>query len=404
MDGAEPGSRRVGRTLLLLGALALLAAVPRFGQRENEGAAFSDSDYYLDMAAVFAGQAEAFEASWARPGHPGGHHYARPLLPWLAGHLGSALGGHRRAFSALNVLGAWSVAAALYLVLLGAAPGVRHPWLPSALFLTGFPQVDWGYHVLTDTFGYATAFLASLLAARLVTGGAKPRTDAGLPLALAGLFALQAAAFLTRETGWFTPVVVVALLVGGAVPRRRRRLAAVVLVVTAFAYLPEAVWLARHDLRPVAIRFAPGAWLDPGYVADFLVKSAVAFHLVWALALVGALRGGLRRVPPVLWGWGVAGLLYMAAGYAHNSLDGVGYPLRLTYALFPVVYVLAAGGLEAVVERRGRGALASGRRHRLAALLLVALNVGVGVAGTSLDRGRSGVTVPSLLRGDRGPP
>lgn len=370
----------------------MAASLPRFGQRENDAAVLSDSDYYLDMAAVFGGRADGFDPEYSTPGHPGAHHYGRPLLPFLAGRLGPLVpGGAPTAFSLLDVMAAWGAALVLTLHLARAAPALRHPWVPGALFLTGFPQVNWGYHILTDTFGLATALVSCLLAAGILRWHARERPRAADPRlvgALAVLFAMQAVAFLTRETAWIVPVAVATLVVAGAVERRERPFAGAVLGVLLAAKLPHALYMARWGLEGVPFTFAPASWLDPAYAVDFLVKSAVAFHLAWLLALMAAWRDGLRRTPPVLLAWSAAALLYMAAGYAHNSLGGVGYPLRLTYALFPLVYVLAWRALEDAVPAR---------RLAATALLVVGINLAIGVTGALLDEGRSGVTVPGIL-------
>jgi hypothetical protein len=142
------------------------------------------------------------------------------------------------------------------------------------------------------------------------------------------------------------------------------------------------------DVRPIGIPIRPAAWLDPRYLLDFAVKSAVAFHVAWLLAVVGAWHGGRGAVPRPFVGWAVGGLLYMGAGYAHNSLAGIGYPLRLTWVLFPLVLTLAALGGQR---------LAAQRDARVVALVLVAVNAGLALAGTLLDPGRSGVTVPALI-------
>jgi hypothetical protein len=382
----------VTRTLaLLLLLLAAAAAILRFGQRENESAAVSDSDYYLDMAAVFAGEKPAFDADWSAAGHSGAHHYARPLLPFLAGWAARAIPGlgARAAFSLIDVLGAWVVAALLFGLLRRAGPELRHPWLPPALFLTGFPQVNWGYHVLTDTLGYATAFAASVavwsaVRARRSRGGGSSGSAAPW---LTAVFALQALAFLARETAWIVPVLVVWLIVDDHELRADRGFAAALLLTVLLAALPWLAYLRSTDVRPIGIAVDPAAWLAPGYALDFLVKSAVAFHVAWALAAVGARGSGLATAPRLLVGWALGALLYMGAGYAHNSLAGVGYPLRLTWALFPLVLFLAAWGLERVPR---------GGDVRMA-LALLALNALIGVGGTLLDPGTSGLTAPGLI-------
>ena len=364
--------------------------MPRFGQRENEGSLLSDSDYYLDMASVFAGDKPAFDQTWSDTGHFGAHHYSRPLLPFLAAMVVRAAPGIPlpRAFSLVNVFAAWVLASALYGLLARIAPDLRYPWLPSALFLTGFPQMNWGYHLLTDTIGYATSFVAAL-AAWAILGWDRRQGPwgSGRMLAFAGLFVLQSLAFLARETAWMVPVVV-ALMVRCS-PRERRGFGVAVLATVLLAYLPRVFYVKLAGVTSIAISLAPDVWLDPGYVLDFAVKSAVAFNLAWLLAGWGTRSGGVRAVPDLIAAWGVAALVYMAAGYAHNSLAQIGYPLRLTYALFPLVFFLAARGLEA----KARGA-----RALLAALALVALNGAVAVTGTLLDRGESGITVPRLIQ------
>jgi hypothetical protein len=141
----------------------------------------------------------------------------------------------------------------------------------------------------------------------------------------------------------------------------------------------------------ISVPLDPGGWLEPGYLLDFTVKSVLAFHLAWALVGLSARsragRGAL--LPEPLLGWALGAALYMAAGYAHNSLAGVGYPLRLTWALFPAVLYVAARELDAV---------APSRRLHAVAVALVVINGMVSVAGVGLDRGESGLTAPALIR------
>ena len=233
----------------------------------------SDSDYYLDMGSVFAGDKPAFDATWSDAGHFGAHHYSRPLLPFLAAVVVRAVPrvSLPRAFSLVNVFAAWVLASALYGLLARVAPDLRYPWLPSALFLTGFPQMNWGYHLLTDTIGYATAFVAALVAWAML------ERDRRRLLAFVGLFVLQSLAFLARETAWMVPVVVAWLVMRG-LPSERRRFGVAVLATVLLAYLPRVLYVKLAGVTSIAIPLAPDEWLDPGYVFDFAVKSAVAFN------------------------------------------------------------------------------------------------------------------------------
>jgi len=376
--------------LLALGLLAIASAYPRFGQRENVGSELSDSDYYLDMVAVFSGEAPAFDPVYAAPGHPGSKHYARPLLSVLATQLRRVTGmDTRAAFSAIAIAGAWVVAVGMYLLLATARPDMHLVWLPSALFLTGFPQVNWGYHILSDTMGYATAFLAALSAWGILRWyrAATPRLSSLRVLgSLAGLFVLQAVAFLTRETGWFTPVILVGLVAMGRRWRSDLPIAVPMMLVLLLAKLPHVWYVGAHGLEPLQIPFAPALWVDPLYALDFLIKSFVAFHVAWVLFFLGLKRFGLAPVPDFALAWGLAGLLYIAAGYTHNSLEGIGYPLRLTYALFPVVYILSAQVLASRFVRP---------TWRIsAAVLLVLANAAAAFTGVALDPGRSVAVAP----------
>src|SRR5688572_25005177 len=139
--------------------IATAASLPRFGQRENERERMrvvSDSDLYLEMARVFIGDQPRFTREWVdwQP-----HHYNRPLLPFAAGWVGAyLLGGNvLAAFSFINIFLATLAAVLLMRYLREQRPDWKLYWAPSVLFLTGFPQINWGYHILTDTAGYGTA-------------------------------------------------------------------------------------------------------------------------------------------------------------------------------------------------------------------------------------------------------
>ncbi len=385
--------------LLALALLAALAAVPRFGTRENPSAELSDSDYYLDMVQVFAGASPEFDPFHTAPGGSGSRHYARPLLALLAAPLARAGMPPAVALSLVSLLSAWTVAVAL----LGLARGVLGAgplaWLPPALFLTGFPQVNWGYHILSDSLGYATALLATLAACSYLGGerGEQSRRFGSRAVwALAGIWALQATAFLARETAWFTLVVVLALAAWDRRWRSRPAALAALVAVLLLARLPLMAYVRHFGLEPVSIPFAPAAWVDPGYMLDFLAKSGLAFHLAWPLALAGAWRLRGRSLPPVVLGWSVAAVLYIAAGYAVNSRDGVGYPLRMTYGLFPLVYLLSAMAVA------GHPWLV--RRPRLVAAILVAANASVSLTAVALDPGTSVVLAPGTGVVEQAPP
>src|SRR6266536_836310 len=186
--------------------LAALCSIPRFGQRENEHyPGVSDSDLYLEMARVFTGDASGFTAEWVawQP-----HHYNRPLHSFLAGWLGKcAFGGNLRvAFSVVDILAAATLAWVFWRQVRRYRPEWKLAWLPPVLFLTGFPQLNWGYHILTDTLGLAMAFLTGEFAERIIANASQPQPALRWLGQVSLLFALSSLAFLARETAWLAVV------------------------------------------------------------------------------------------------------------------------------------------------------------------------------------------------------
>ena len=342
------------RLAVLLLIVACIAAIPRFGQRENETNPTSDSDYYLDMAEVFAGARTEFNPEYVAGA---AHHYNRPALPFLAGNLGRLIGDkYRAAFSLLDILGALLIAWILYVMALRKPFELKFAWAIPILFLTAFPQMDWGYHILTDTFGYATALAATVYAVGVLESRqtTAPPSTAWFALQLSLLFGLQSIAFLTCETAWFTVVVVSFLVVIKKAYRSRQTIftTTAVIAVILIAKLPHAFYTSYFDLHGVPIKFDPSQVFNPWYIGDFLVKTGVAFNIAWIPALILAMRRQIPKTPVIFIGWAVAGILYMGAGYLHNDPEAVGYPLRLSFALFPVVYFWCASWMERVWRPR----------------------------------------------------
>lgn len=376
--------------VVILGIVAALASIPRFGERENERLARSDSDYYLDMAEVFSGEQEQPDPQYVDPGRAGSHHYIRPLLPAVAGQVGHRLlgGDHRTAFSLLNILAAWVIALLLTHLVATRQPGIDHPWVPGLLFLVSFPQLDWGYNLLTDTLGYATTFAATLAAVHFLDlrAEARPSVPLGRQLLWLGLvIILQVLAFLTRQTAWITIVAVAFVLLLRGTWRTNPVFTFVLLGALVLAKLPHSLYVHWIGLGGLTIPVRPAAIFNPWYVADMLVKSGVAFHIAWIPALIVLRRNGLQGVPDVILGWSVGALLYMGAGYLHNSHEGIGYPLRLTFALFPLVLFLVPPFFE------GR------RRPRLALGSFSIAYAAIGLVGVHLDPGRGQIRVFDLL-------
>lgn len=379
---------RLLRAVVAFVVLAGLCAIPRFGQRENEGSADTiDSDVYLEMAEVFAGQRPDFDRDRV---HAVPHHYARPLLSFLASV-------PRRRWPARDVPVFMSTidiaaAAAIATLLFVAMPGwgaTAVPWLPSVLFLTGFVQLDWGYHLLTDTLGLALAFGCALYASRMLARADTTRRGAW-SVQLVLLMALSSLAFLARETAWVA--VVAAAWTATATVARTRRLALrpmLVCLVMIAGVVPRLwycnVWhISGHPFVIPARLLA-----EPRYLFDFLVKLAVCFNLVWVVTAIGWQRTPRSAVPDVLVGWTLGAALYMVAGYFANSMEGTGYPLRMCYVACPLLFLLAARTFEPPV--------ASGRPAGLATAMCVGW-LGLGLMGLWLDPGTSPYRSSDVVR------
>jgi hypothetical protein len=376
------------RIVMAFLVIAIVSAIPRFGERENEAlSTVSDSDLYLDMARVFVGDSPRFDQELLEIGP---HHYNRPLLPFLAGWLARASlhGNVRAAFSTIAILASTLVALLMFRMvqrLRLADP----PWLPSVLFLCGFPQMNWGYHILTDTLGIATAFVSFCLAADLIrqADDVAAAGRVGWTSRLFVLWLVSSIAFLTRETAWIA-VVGASVLAFTKRPATRQTLAAtlLVVVVASLGKLPHSAYANHFGTSGVPLVLSASVLVDHRYLADFFVKTAVCFNFAWLLALVAARRR--TRIPPEVIGWSVGAACYVAAGYAANSIEGIGYPMRMSYSLFPLVFVLAASAL-AIPSFAGR--------RRTVVVIYCLLQFTINLTGVFLDPSRGRIRVTDLM-------
>lgn len=355
--------------------IAMIASLPRFGQRENEHQpTVSDSDLYLEMARVFTGDAAGFKREWVawQP-----HHYNRPLLPFVAGYLGKyLLGGNLRAsFSIINIFSATLVAVLLMHYLRVQRPEWKLHWAPSVLFLTAFPQINWGYHIFTDTTGYGTAMALAVYGDWCLKQSS--------PARLAGLFVLSAMAFLARETAW---LAVFAVAASGLARKDWLRLA-LVLAIIVLGKIPHLVYASAFGVTGVPLKTTLAALVNWRYVLDFTIKTGVCFNLSWIPALLWLRHRTV--IPPLILGWAIGAVLYMGAGYFVNKIHMIGYPLRLSYALFPLVFF----GVAEVFER---WFMPDKRTIRM--MQFCSLQFAVNMLGVFLDPGRQGIKATDVMQ------
>ena len=375
-------TRRLRHALLFL-LIGAVCSLPRFGERENEHQpTTSDSDYYLDMAHVFIGSSDNFNQDWVQAAP---HHYNRPLFPFLAGNLAHSVlrDNFRAAFGVVNILAAALLASLLLYVIWEQRPEWKLAWMPSVLFLTGFPQLNWGYHLLTDTLGLATAFASSCYAAYLVraTGDTKQGQSIVHFAQLTLLFIVSTLAFLSRETAWLAVITTSWLIVTRHTHWQQHwaRYTSILLMLV-LGVIPHSAYAHAWGTSGVSLRSSISTLLDFRYMLDFAVKTGVCFNLAWIPALMSLGRFRREPIPPFIVGWTIGGILYMGAGYFHNSQEGIGYPLRLSYVLFLPVFIATAGFFEHFVPAARRWALATG---------FCALQFGTSLLGVFLDPGKS---------------
>ena len=372
---------------LLFLAVAVLASLPRFGQRENDTLPISDSDLYMEMARFFTGDVAGFTPKWVQDW---AHHYNRPLLPFLAGWLAKLVlaDNLRAAFSLLNIVAAASLALLMFVYLRREQPNWRLLWLPSLLFLTAFPQLNWGYHILTDTAGYATAMAVAVYGAWLIKH--PPNLPGRFAFHALALFLASAVAFLTRETGWFA-VIAVGWVAWGErkkAPQRLRQLC-LIMGLLVLGKVPHSIYSHVMGFRGVPVEFSLSSLLDWRYLLDFVVKTGVCFNLSWLIAFAGALLWLRARQshPPLYVGWALAATLYTALGYVVNKIHIIGYPLRLSYAVFPIIFFWLTSLLETRCRRPVR-----------CALIFFLAQAAINLAGVFLDPGQMGVKAIDVLR------
>lgn len=381
---------RVSRRVLLTGFTVLLAAAAaslRFGQRENESLPHSDSDYYLDMARVFAGEQVGFSSEFALQ-RASPQHYTRPVLPLLVGILVRTVPTieYRVAFSVLNIAAAAVTAALLVTLLHRWATHLQRAFFAVPLFLFSFPQMNWGYHILTDTAGYAVTLAAVVLAADLLDSPSYVARTMSFAGGVVALGVLQIVGFMTRETAWFVPVFVIALwcLRRVRVPTEARRYAVIVAVALA-AKLPHALYVGTATPTAMGMPLSVQTHLSPMVWADLAAKSLVAFHIAWIVVGLQVWKGRLFDIPDVLMAWGIAASAYVVTGY----LAGPGWAhVRMMFAYFPIVVYLVIDHF----ERRPRAAL-----QVRSLSFFTAAYVAVGIVGVALDPSRGALTARHLF-------
>jgi hypothetical protein len=386
--------------LILFVLVSMISSLLRFGQRENNiPNVESDSDYYLDMAQVFVGEKAEINKAFFKSNE---HHYNRPLLPFCAGLLGHYMlnNNYAAAFSIINILAAIFIAFLFYIIIRRLYPTILYPWFPSVLFLTAFPQMDFGYHILTETIGLAFALGTCYFVYNLICSIEKKETENDMSYAyykdwrvyfnVLLLFLIQVLSFLTRETALFVFIFLVYLTIKRKLYHwKYLPLVCFLYIVLIIAKLPHTLYAQLYGTHIPAIGIDIKTLTDPRYILDAIVKLGLAFNIAWLVILPAfyfLIKGKWISLHEFIIGWSLAALGYIAAGYLHNKMIPNGYPLRMFFSLFPLFYLLVISFLEKIFSPP--------RLNYIIGMFLI-LHVGISVFGVILDSGT--VTVHNIF-------
>jgi hypothetical protein len=279
-----------------------------------------------------------------------------------------------------------------------ARPEWQLAWMPSVLFLSGFPQLNWGYHILSDNLGVATGFAVSCYAAWLVTkAGQSIDWGAGRwALHLALLFFSSVLAFLARETGWFAVITLFFLVLIRRDEWRTNWLKfGLIFLAIVLGKIPHSLYGHYYALWGVPLKSSLGVLFNPEYMLDLAVKTAVCFNVAWLVAALGLFQKGREPVPDFILAWSIAAVLYLGAGYYNNWIGGtgIGFPMRTAYPLFPLVFFGVAAFFERYVPPGKRLPLAIG---------YCLFQYGMSYLGVTLDSAKGKITTMDVWNTLRG--
>jgi len=341
------------------------------------------------MAMVFAGEKDNFNPDWQRGK---AHHYNRPFFPLLAGFIGHYFlnDDFKSAFSVVNIISAIVIAYILFILILKYYPDIKNPWIPSVLFLTAFPQMDFGYHILTETIGLAFAlascfFLYSFILRNEVNENKEKNSGFHLTDFYPGLvflLVLQVLSFFTRETAWFVFIFFIYIILKRKLYRSGNlRMVLAIMIVLLLAKIPQTFYANSFDTHIPKFKFVFSALIAPDYIIDSLLKLALTFNIWWIFvipALFCLYTGKIFRLHEFVIGWTLAAIGYIGAGYLHNSLLENGYPLRMFFSLFPVIFILVVQYIEKKYDNP---------KQLYIFFALIVIHTGIAVAGVLADSG-----------------
>jgi len=377
------------RILILFTLTAILSSLLRFGERENNLSTLSDSDYYLDMARVFAGQQYKFNPDFLASA---AHHYNRPLLPFLAGKLGRTVlnNNYAAAFSIINILSAILIAFLFFVIIVSFYPEIKFAWYPSLLFLTAFPQMDFGYHILTETIGLAfaigTCLFLYILLKRIeervaVKSGYLFYKDKEYLTGVLVLFAIQSLSWLARETAFFAVIFFIYIALRRKLYRTKYLYPTLIIfLVLVVSKIPHWMYSQLYHTHVPLMVIKLKVLTDPSYILDFIFKLGLTFNISWIIIVLSYIflsKIRLLRIHDFIVGWTVAALGYIAAGFVHNSIQS-GFPLRMFFSLFPLIYIVVIHFLEYWI---------SPRRLNYALVIFFIFHIAIGITGVLIDSG-----------------
>ena len=345
------------------------------------------------MAHVFSGEKETFNKAYLE--RKEFHHYARPLFSYCAAKITSLGLSLRTSFSVLNILAAWIIAVIFYIGIVVNLPCFQYPWLPPFLFLTGFPQLDWGYHLLTDTFGYGFSIIVIFFMDMLFIYASNHEFSHKKKQYILGilfLFILQSLAFFAREIAWAAVIVAAYFFLKHLITNKKVSYFYLITIITLIlAKSFHQIYCHIYQFSPPKLHFLNfSALFNYKYILDFFIKSGFAFNIAWPFVFIYFFKfrlNGLKKIPDIFIAWTIAAVLYIGAAYSHNAFGhGYGYPLRISYALFPLIFLFTTY------------TLTSFKHKKIIITFYLIFSLLINITGVLLDPNTPNVTYENILK------
>jgi predicted benzoate:H+ symporter BenE len=204
------------------------------------------------------------------------------------------------------------------------------------------------------------------------------------------LFILQSLAFFAREIAWAAVIVAAYFFLKHLVTNKKVSYFHIITIISLIlAKSFHQIYCHKYQLSPPELHFLRFSELfNYKYLLDFFIKSGFAFNIAWPCVFIYFFKfrlNGLKTIPDIFIAWTIAAVLYIGAAYSHNYFDVYGYPLRISYALFPLIFLFTTQ------------TLTSFKHKKIIITCYLVLSVLINITGVLLDPNTANVTYENVL-------